>query len=122
MCVTLSTGTSNQITNALIVFRMTEEGEKKVIPGVACDIGRRGVRIKTDHPLIEGASIQVSFPNSPDHINCFGRAVWCHPPKMGVGFETGIEVNAWHGITEGEYSYRRFLNNRARTDRRTRPR
>ncbi len=105
-----------------VVIRMGEGNERKMIPAVACEIGRRGIRLKTDVTLPEGAHIQMSFPNTPDHINCFGRVVWCHPPKMGSGFETGVEVNAWHGITEGEYSYRRFLNNRARTDRRTHPR
>jgi len=105
-----------------VVIKLIEKDERKMVTGVASEIGRRGIRLKTETALPEGGNIQIAFPNTPDHVNCFGRVVWSHPPKLGPGYESGVEVNAWHGITEGEYSFKRFLGNRAKADRRTRPR
>lgn len=99
-----------------VVIRLDEEN--KAYPAVASEVGENGVRIESDIPLIENTQIQVIFPHSPDNARCFGLIRWCKPFGEKPGFESGVRINKWYGIMDGEKSFRRFRGSKKKKDRR----
>ena len=90
--------------------------------GSAYDIGRKGLRLETDVALNVANSLQVEFRNSPDNIRCFGYVVWARPREEGRGFECGISIQAWHGIVQGQDSWKMYKGIRPKRDRRRKTR
>lgn len=98
------------------------ENSGHAVQAVACDVSKRGLRLETEIKLEPGRDIQVVFPDSPDHIRCFGHVVWSRPLEEGSNYESGISIDAWYGIVQGEDSWKRYRGIRPKHDRRQRPR
>lgn len=103
-----------------VVIRFDESG--RTYPAVAHDIWRRGMKLECSVQLPVGAGVQIAFPNVPDHIRCFGRVVWCRAKEKSKDFENGVAIDAWHGIVEGEDSWKKFRGLKLKADRRAKQR
>lgn len=103
-----------------VVVRL-EQGDK-VIPAVGYEIGRFGMKLETHFELEMGSYVQVAFPNAADHVRCFGRVVWSRPARESGGFECGLSLESWHGIVEGEESWKKYQGGRSKSERRIKPR
>jgi hypothetical protein len=86
-----------------VVLRIPQTG--KMGPATGYDIGRHGMRVETDLTLQPGMEVEVAFPNTPDHMRCFGRVVWARERAFGKYNECGISIDVWHGIIGGEGSW-----------------
>jgi hypothetical protein len=65
-----------------------------------------------------GTRVQIAFPNTADSVRCFGRIMWMQRSKAGPGYECGLSVESWYGITDGPASWRKFVGPHPKKDRR----
>lgn len=86
-----------------VVLRIPQTG--KMGPATSYDIGRHGLRLECDWQLQAGMDVEVAFPNTPDHMRCFGRVAWVRERAFGKFFECGVAIDVWHGIVSGENSW-----------------
>lgn len=103
-----------------VVLRFPLSG--KMGPAVAYDIGKHGMRIETELQIQPGYDVEIAFPNSADHMQCFGRIVWAKPINGGKNFEGGVSIEVWHGVIQGENSWTSKKGTRPKAERRVRPR
>jgi hypothetical protein len=101
-----------------VVVKTGEGPADKVVTAIAFEIGQMGMRLELDSKLNIGLHIQVAFPNTLDNVRCFGRIVWCQVSKAGPGYECGIAIESWYGITDGSESWRKFAGPAPKKDRR----
>ena len=57
-----------------VVIRLQKS--KKAFPATAYDIGQKGLKLEINENLKPGEAVQIAFPNSPDHVHCFGNIAW----------------------------------------------
>lgn len=99
-----------------VVVRMLSTG--KSLPGVAFDIGQKGLKLHLpDMPLPE-SGVQIQFPNFAENIQCFGHIIWTHPVEGQDIFEAGFVVESWLGIVEGGNSWKKLIGFKIKKDRR----
>lgn len=103
-----------------VVLRLPQTG--KIGPATGYDIGRHGMRLETDWHIQPGMDVEVAFPNSADHMRCFGHVVWVQERAGGKFFECGISVDVWHGILAGENSWMAVKGSVPKDERRKKPR
>jgi len=87
-------------------------------PGVAYDIGKKGLKLESNIPLESGMNLQVTFPKALGHVRAFGRVIWAHPIPNHTSFESGLSLDVWYGIIEGEHSWKTYKGHKPRKDRR----
>ncbi|MCB4755819.1 MAG: PilZ domain-containing protein [Elusimicrobia bacterium] len=97
-------------------------GTEEMFPGVVLEVGQKGLRLLIKSSLAIGTDIEMAFPNTPDHVRCFGRVIWIKRRSNAGEIEVGVEVNAWHGIVQGPESWKKFKSPTPKKDRRQRPR
>lgn len=103
-----------------VFVRMPQTGRSG--PAVAYDIGRNGLRIECDWTVQSGMDIEVAFPNSTDNMKCYGHIVWCKERAFGKFYESGIAIDVWHGIVEGENSWTKVRGSKPKSERRAKNR
>jgi hypothetical protein len=103
-----------------VIVRLEDTGKK--FPASARDIGQRGLRLESDTAVEIDTQIQVVFPNAQDNVQCYGRVAWTKYFESTKTYECGVAVDAWHGIVEGENSWKRFKGDQPKHDRRAGPR
>lgn len=103
-----------------VIVRLEDTGKK--FPATARDIGQRGLRLESDVPIEIESQIQVVFPNAQDNVQNYGRVVWAKYYEASKTYECGVAIDAWHGIVEGENSWKRFKGTQPKNDRRSGPR
>lgn len=103
-----------------VVLRVTQTG--KVVPAIGFDIGRHGLRIETDWQLQPGTDVEISFPNTVDQMQCFGRVVWARNLSNGKLCQSGIVIEVWHGIVSGENSWIKVKGAKPKPERRNKAR
>lgn len=101
-----------------VVVRVLFGEEERVFPAVGFEIGQVGMKFQMGTQLVPGQGVQVSFPNTLDNVHCFGRVVWVKELVKGLGYECGVAVEEWHGITDGAQSWKKFVV-RTKADRRS---
>ena len=105
-----------------VVLRRGDANADKVCTAIAFDIGKKGMKFETEGIMVEGQEIQVAFSNSPDNIRCFGQIIWSRPVNHGDGFESGLAISSWFGITQGANSFNRYQGPQPKKDRRDKSR
>jgi len=103
-----------------VVVRTLEENQ--TFPGRAYDIGQKGLKIEIAPQMKPQQNIQIAFPNSRDHVSCFGTVVWARSLAKTNDFEIGVLIHEWHGIVEGPHSWKPYKGFRIKKDRRVKPR
>ncbi|MFN0118301.1 MAG: PilZ domain-containing protein [Elusimicrobiota bacterium] len=96
------------------------EENSKVFPAIAFDVGRSGLRLEAWGEVVVGSYLQISFPNSPEHIRCFGQIVWSKRVDGKDYFIFGVSIGAWHGVVSGENSWKKYKGSNIQSDRRSR--
>lgn len=103
-----------------VVMRFSES--LAVYPAVAHEVSRRGLRLESSVRIELGTTVQISFPNAIDHIQAFGQVVWTRERPGKARFDSGVRVEAWHGIFMGRESWKKYAGIRPKGDRRARRR
>lgn len=103
-----------------VVIKMEPSG--KTLPAVAFDIGEKGLKLAVNKPLEPGLRLQVAFPNSPDHVHCFGNVIWSRPDAAEFRHQVGVQIETWMGIVEGKNSWKKFKGFKPQHDRRNKKR
>jgi hypothetical protein len=101
-----------------VVVKLGEETTDKVMSAVAFEVGQFGMRLEISTKINPGTTVQVAFPNTLDNVRCFGRVVWTQISKAGPGYESGVSVENWYGITDGPASWKKFVGPHPKKDRR----
>jgi hypothetical protein len=91
----------------------------EVAPALAFDIGEKGLRLITKMKLYVGADLEIAFPSTMDHVECFGCVIWTRSVNSDSEMEVGISLDSWHGVTQGADSWKRFRGLHPRNDRRS---
>lgn len=80
-----------RITLSLDVEYRSEVGARKAI---ATTLGAGGLFIRTEHPLLEGAEIEIGFelPGGTSQHQVRGRVVWSQPPAREAGVTPGMGI------------------------------
>jgi len=99
-----------------VVVRIENTGQ--TFPAKAFDIGHFGLKLETHDSISPLYSLQIAFPNSPDHTRCFARAVWSREVGHTQTHETGVSVQSWLGIIAGDKSWEHHAGFRPKKDRR----
>lgn len=99
-----------------VVIRVQNTG--KTFPAIAYDIGHKGIKLESKDLLKPDMTLQVAFPNSVDHVRCFGKTVWSKSLGKTHDFETGVVVEGWFGIVEGGASWQHYKGFKPKRDRR----
>lgn len=103
-----------------IQIRSEESGE--VITGIAEEIGEKGLRFESPSFFDSGSRIQLVFSETPDNIGCFGHIVWVRPADEKKGYVCGVSIESWHGIINGNQSWKRLKGFHPKRDRRRKSR
>jgi hypothetical protein len=103
-----------------VVMRLSQS--LAVHPAVAHEVSRRGLRLESTIRIEVGTAIQIAFPNAIDHIQAFGVVAWTRELPGKTKFESGVRVEAWHGIFMGNESWKKYTGMRPKNDRRLRRR
>jgi hypothetical protein len=94
----------------------------KTTSAIALEIGKQGLKLETSEFMDVGKNIQVEFHTTNDHVGCFGYIAWTRRKEEGDSFESGVSIDAWHGIIQGEESWKKFKGIKPKRDRRRKTR
>ncbi len=103
-----------------IVLRIPQSG--KMGPAVAYDVGRHGMRLECEWNIQPGTDIEAVFPNTSDHMRCFGHVVWVRERAFGKFYDCGVSIDVWHGIVSGESSWTVVKGSTPKSERRKKSR
>jgi len=95
-----------------------DEETGKTISGVASDIGRRGLKLESPTHLLVGNTIQVAFQDDIENVRCFGHVAWSKRKEDSSDYESGLQIDSWHGIILGPDSWKKFKGVKVKRDRR----
>ena len=99
------------------MIRILDTG--RTLPGVAYEVGQKGLKLETQDLMGSGHNLEIAFPNTPEHVRCFARVVWCRPLGRTRDHETGVSIIDWHGIVKGDSSWKKFKGFKPKKERRT---
>lgn len=78
----------------IIVFKITEEGDRQHLFGYAREISRGGLFIASINPRGPGDRFRITFqiPKTDIKVNCHCEVVWTRKYKSGEKFEPGYGI------------------------------